>query len=64
MQAELQPMLDKLKSLADAAGVNVSESDAEDPLPPASLQRVLRHTGNDSLPSLVLTDHRRQFTNK
>ena len=43
-------------------GLNVSEPDTTQPLPPASFQRFLR--SDKKIPGVVLTDHEEHYSNK
>ena len=56
---------DLLKALQNAGrlyGLNVTEPDTTQPLPPASFQRFLR--SDKKIPGVVLTDHEEYYSNK
>ncbi|KAK7468048.1 hypothetical protein BaRGS_00036699 [Batillaria attramentaria] len=54
-------MLQQLKSHGTTAGTHLMETPEGKPLPPASVQRFLM---DRKFPSIVITDHEKQFTNR
>ncbi|XP_050415969.2 nicastrin isoform X1 [Patella vulgata] len=58
---EVKKLIDIIKPIGEKLNVSLGETAADQPLPPASVQRFLRKM---AIPSIVITDHEKQYTNK
>ncbi|CAL8343184.1 unnamed protein product [Merluccius merluccius] len=58
---EVKRLIDYFQSVATNLTISLGQPDVSQPLPPASFQRFLRA---QSIPGVVLTDHKSHFTNR
>ncbi|KAM4014063.1 nicastrin isoform 2-T2 [Anomaloglossus baeobatrachus] len=61
VNTEVEQLIKYLKNSSVGTNVTLQENDQSQPLPPASFQRFLRVR---HIPGVVLTDHRRAYSNK
>lgn len=60
--SQVKDLLNAFQNAGRLYGLNVSEPDTTQPLPPASFQRFLR--SDKKIPGVVLTDHKEHYSNK